>query len=144
MEKLIKDLIFNNNFNRAYEIINNIDEDTRFNVIVSIACDTTDIRIIGFAFYLIQKNASYDNYKIIVNVLHQMCWLNGAYHLAYFYATEMYKISGNIEDKKNLLFYWIVPEKPMSDDVALTLAKQVLDVDPSDSIANEIVIKLNK
>ena len=142
METSIKELIFKNCFYEAYEILEKMDEDSKFNIIVSISCDTTDIRIVGFVFFLIQKNASYGNYKIMVNVLHQMCWLDGAYHLAYFYATEMYKMAGRVEDKKALLFYWQVPEKPIPDDLALKLAKEVLIVDSSCSIAKEIVEKL--
>lgn len=143
MEKLLKELIFKNYFEKACELIEKLDSNLRFDIIVSISCDTTDIRIIGFVFFLIQKNASYDNYKIMVNVLHQMCWLEGAYHLAYFYATEMYKMTGSFEDKKSLLFYWLVPEKPMSDDLALKLAKEILAIDSSCSIAKEIVEKLS-
>lgn len=142
METIIKKMIFNNEFEETYELLKSVDDDEKFNYIVSISCDTTDIRIIGFVSFLIQKDNSYNNYRIMVNVLHQMCWLNGAYHLAYFYANEMYKRSGSIGDKKNLLFYWLVPEKPMSDDHALTLSREILKEDPYYNIAKEIIEKL--
>ena len=142
METLIKEKIFNNDYDTAYKMIKKLDSKSKFDIIVSISCDTTDIRIIGFAFFLIQKDSSYDNYNIMVNVLHQMCWLDGAYHLAYFYATEMYKMTNSIEDKKRLLFYWLVPEKPMPDNLALQFAKEILEKDSTCCIAKEILEKI--
>ncbi len=55
----------------------------------------------------------------------------------------MVRIQPDVKNKEFMLFFNEIPEKPMSDDLALKLAKEILEIDSSCSIAKEIVEKLS-
>ena len=101
------------------------------------------IRDRGFITYLLMNDNSCFHHELAANALIQMCWLEGAYSLAYYHASEMVRIQPDVKNKEFMLFFNEIPEKPMSDDLALKLAKEILEIDSSCSIAKEIVEKLS-
>lgn len=71
-------------------------------------------------------------------VLHQGCSLEGAYSVALFHAREMLKKDYCEENLEELLFYNVVPEKPLEDDEALEIANEILKMNPENAMAWEI------
>lgn len=104
---------------------------------------TLPVVILGFITYLLMNDNSCFHHELAANALIQMCWLEGAYSLAYYHASEMVRIQPDVKNKEFMLFFNEIPEKPMSDDLALKLAKEILEIDSSCSIAKEIVEKLS-
>ncbi len=137
-------LINNLDYYNAYDIFIKLSYQQKQNQMVSIACYSDNIKIIGFMSFVLQKSPSYENHSVMLLVLKQMCWIKGAYDVALFHAMEMHRISPTITSKLDLLFFWTIPEKLISDDFALKLAEEILTEDPSCIMAKKIFNQIYK
>lgn len=131
------------NFNKALNLFNELSETEKMDLIVAESNCSSNIVILGFITYLLMNDNSCFHHELAANALIQMCWLEGAYSLAYYHASEMVRIQPDVKNKEFMLFFNEIPEKPMPDDLALKLAKEILAIDSSCSIAKEIVEKLS-
>lgn len=144
MNKELNELILNNDFEKAYLFIKKFSSKKRFDMLISFASITNDIRIIGFAEYMLHKEETYENHELIANILNQMCWLEGAYELAYIHAKKMYEIRPCTESRLFLLFYWEIPEQPISDTFAVEILYEILNEAPKCISALNIYEKMKR
>ncbi len=140
MENIII-LIRKAQYHEAKALFDQLSRAEQRDLLIEEASLTDSICVLGFAEYLISLDNTSYNHMLAAEVLIQMCWLTGAYNIAFYHAREMYRINPNTDAKKFLLFFYGLPEKIMPEEYALEIAKDILRTDPDYEPAKNIIQK---
>ncbi len=122
--------IHTSRFNESFEIFRTLSEDQQKELVFVEASHTDEISIICFAEFLISKENTYFNHMLAAEALIQMCWLEGAYNVAFYHAAEMYRLNPDAETKKFLLSFYDLPENILSEEFAKGLAASIIQDEP--------------
>ncbi len=110
------------------------------------AYDKNDIRAYTLATQLLLHQNRWEWHYLASMILSQaLCHIPGAYFSAFYHAVEACKLAPDDKSlKEYLLFFYIVPDRPMSDEHASEIAHQLLLSDPDNKAAIDTITKLNK
>ncbi len=131
--------IHTSRFNESFEIFRTLSEDQQKELVFVEASHTDEISIICFAEFLISKENSYFNHSLAAEILSQTLCFNGARGVAYYHAKEMLRLNPCVDARKLLLSFYAIPEKLLSCEYAVELAKDILCEDPDYEPAKEIL-----
>ena len=139
INKRIIQLIYDMDFYNAKILFDELDNAEKSDLIIMEACTSNNIMIIGFVYFLLSKEKSCFNHELAAKVLIQMCWIDGAYNLAYLHACEMLKLEPSIKNKEFILFFYNIPEKIISYEYAKELAEDIIRHDPDNEVALSVI-----
>ncbi len=137
----IIDLIHKAQYYEAKALFDQLSREEQRDLLIEEASLTDNICVLGFIEFLISLDNTSYNHMLAAEALIQMCWLNGAYNIAFHHAREMYRISPDVNAEKFLLFFYELPENIMSKDYALEIAETILLRDPDYEPAKKIMQK---
>ena len=140
MENIII-LIRKAQYHEAKALFDQLSRAEQRDLLIEEASLTDSTCVLGFAEYLISLDNTSYNHMLAAEVMIQMCWLTGAYNIAFYHAREMYRINPDTDAKKFLLFFYGLPEKIMPEEYALEIAKDILRTDPDYEPAKNIIQK---
>lgn len=141
LQSTILNLIYTSQYHEAKKQFDKLNEIQQSDLVVEEASVADNISILGFVEFLISRNNTYFNHNLAADALIQMCWIEGAYNVAFYHAAEMYRLKPDTETKKFLLFFYDLPEKILSEEYAIKLAESILQTEPDYLPAMEILHK---
>ena len=114
--------------------------------ILMYAYDKNDIRAYTLASLLLLRQKRWEWHYLASMILSQaLCHIPGAYFSAFYHAVEACKLAPDDQSlNEYLLFFYIVPDQPLSDEHASEIANQLLRSDPNNKAAIETMAKLKK
>ena len=68
-------------------------------------------------------------------LLNPLCVIEGAYSVALFHARELLRKHRNVENLERILFFSDIPEKLVSNGEAISIAREILRIDPNNKAA---------
>lgn len=68
-----------------------------------------------------------------------MCFIEGAYSIALFHSRELLEMKLCITNLERILFFHNIPEKLVEDDEAELVAKKIIEIEPNNIVALEIL-----
>ena len=114
-----------------------------WDIMMNIAYETESISVYGFLSYMIQKRESERWLKLVVDImLNPLCFIEGAYSIALFYARELLSINRTAENLERILFFYNIPEKLIDEGEACYLAQELLNIEPDNKVALQIRHKI--
>jgi hypothetical protein len=138
---IIKEHIRKGAFLEAIQWFKPDDYETLKQALFEIGSDEQNICSYVFICFLIQKR-EVSRYHSLASALLEIsfCHLSGAYNAALYHTKRAYEISsGNIELQEQILLFNEIPEKVLSDEEALIIARDILKKKPDSMLAQEIV-----
>ena len=110
------------------------------NMLLEYAFDTKDIRVYTLMVELLSRSKKWQWHYLASLILCQpLCSLKGAYFAAYHHALEASRLSpSDASLKEYLLFFNGVPDKPMDDAMAKSVAEDLVRLGSSNELAKRI------
>ena len=103
------------------------------------------ISVLGFALYALGKfQNEFWRDIVIMLLLHPLCYLEGAYSVAFFHVKEEVRLNRNEHTLTSLLFFYDIPEKLLSKNEAIEIAKEIILMNPNNSTALAILNSQNE
>ena len=145
-EKLQKEIL-NGEFKQAKKIIRNISEPDFEQFMMSQPYDTE--REIAFYFFvedLLGQKEEARLHNLASSIMgFGLNWLPGAYNVSMRHLQKAIQLAPeNLNYKQGMILYHNIPDRLLSKEDAIKYAKQVLEVDPSVKIAQDIIDRYNK
>ncbi len=109
--------------------------------IMEIAYDTESISVYSFVQYMItkeQENIFWIELAIDI-LINPLCFIEGAYSVALFYARELLSYEKNIKNLEMILFFYNIPEKLIEKKEAEIIVNEIIKIDPD----NQVVLETN-
>ncbi|MGE4258626.1 MAG: hypothetical protein AB7F19_04640 [Candidatus Babeliales bacterium] len=144
MLKEIVEQILKGNFEQANELILNYNEDNLYNLVFSIAYDSSTIAAYSFVVNLLIKKQSSENHGLVAELLAlPLCFYHGAYSVALYHARKAIILdsTNNIENTTFLILFHDIPEQLVSPQEAYQVATKILHVDPTVTVAQRVIKK---
>lgn len=111
--------------------------------LILITLNTESLSVLGFAIYMSNRTQSEFWYDIVIALLlTPLCHLEGAYSFAFFYAKEELRLDRSEENLTQLLFFNEIPEKLLPNTEALEIAKEILSMNPDNTVAKDIIKRI--
>lgn len=140
MEPIIRKLIFEGRYSEAEEIIIKICADEQRDVIMNFAYDSESIAVYSFLRYMMEKHKTQFWLELTIDVMiNPLCFIEGAYSIALFHARELLAMKLCITNLERILFFHNIPEKLVEDTEAELVAKKIIEIEPSNVVALEIL-----
>lgn len=145
MEKIMKEklesLIISGYIEEAKDVYSKMDKAEARDVLLKIGYDTESITPYSFICSLLcekeSANLHYLASEILVNPL---CFLVGAYNVALYHARRALQLEpDDISIKEYLLLFYNIPERLISKEEAIEIAKDVLNINPYSKIALNVL-----
>ena len=114
-------------FEEAEKLFDDHDKNDQKELITCLSCDEESMVIYAFISYLISKKNDAFLHELAVISLVSMCSLEGAYQTALYHARMLCRLDPDIENTAYLLFLHDIPEKLVSDEEALDIARKILN-----------------
>lgn len=144
MFEKIKKCILSGKYYSAKEMCNKYSDHELMDNIMDFAYETESISAFDFAQFMWYETKTVGWIEVIVKLmLNPLCFVEGAYSVALFYAREMLKIEYSIENLEQLLFFYELPEAILEREEADNIIKNLLELDPQNHIALECFKKLH-
>lgn len=138
-------LINEGKYDLAFDIIENNDIDGIRNTILEISYDTESISVLGFSIFALNYTNDEFWFELVIEILlNVFSFIEGAYSMAFYYSRKVSEMNRSKENLIRLLFFYELPEKLLKDDEAAEIANEILLMDSSDMIANEVLSKIGK
>lgn len=139
-----EELVLSGEYKEAESVSNGLREDEIVQKIMYIACKTKNLTTYGFIIYkLLFNEKAVWHYLAAELFLAPLCYIDGAYALGVFHARSAIELEPqNIEHKKMLLAFYVLPEPAISKEEAYQLAKEIIKVDSNAEAAIWILEKL--
>ncbi|MDR0299417.1 MAG: hypothetical protein LBI13_04970 [Streptococcaceae bacterium] len=139
--EVLKKYIISGNFKEARKVAKTFVLATLGTQLLEMSFDTQDVAIYFFLQDWLSDEESAELHNITATLLGVgLVLISGANYLAMHHLEKAIALSpNNIEYKKAILYYYIVPESPLSRDRARFYAKEVLEAEPENSRALEIL-----
>lgn len=139
MNEKLENSLLQGKYDVAEHICKNIDEEKIQNILLRIAYDTEGIYVFSFVQYMINKTQKTSWIELALDLMiHPLCYIEGAYSVALFYARELLSIERSIGNLELILFFYNIPEKLVDKKEALLIAEELLKLEPDNKIAIEI------
>lgn len=141
VEKL-KKAILDGNFLIAKEYVDDENYDSLENLLMDMAgIDSDNLSPYFFVLYLILENENAKLHEIASALLSfPYAWISGGYSVALKHLRKAMAFSPeNMYYKELILFYHDIPDRLLSKEDAIKYAKQVLEVNPSVKVAQDII-----
>ncbi|WP_129692463.1 hypothetical protein [Gottfriedia acidiceleris] len=139
-----KDAILSGDFNRARELASNMDEESVLEALFLIAYEEESIAPYGFAnFQLLKEETSENHYMISFILSMALNYLEGAYQTSFHHAKKATELSPNDNSYKEYLLYFnALPERLLSNEEAIEIANSILENDPINITALNVINEL--
>ncbi|CCF14321.1 putative uncharacterized protein [Brevibacillus laterosporus GI-9] len=139
---MIKESLISGNYLEAINKAKNMKLEDLSGSLLELAFENEEIVAYTFVTFLIfQLGENSDLHCLASSLLsHPLCHIDGAYKSALFHSRRALELSpNNISLKENLLFFHTIPDRLISKDEAILLAKDVLQTDSNSAIAKEVL-----
>lgn len=144
MEQQIFQLLVHAEYEQAAALLQGCDSAQIRDILLQIACDKDSMAVIGFAQHLFTVTGDYFWYDCMITLLAgPLCFVEGAYALAYRCARLVLAHERSEENLVQLLFFNDIPERLLPDPAARAIAQEVLSVNPEHPVAARILQRLN-
>ncbi|MDR0298590.1 MAG: hypothetical protein LBI13_00660 [Streptococcaceae bacterium] len=139
--EILKKYIISGDFKEARKIARTFDITVLGTKLLKMSFDTQNVAIYFFLQDWLSDEESAELHNITATLLGVgLVWIPGANYLAMHHLEKAIVLSpNNIEYKKAILYYYIVPESPLSRDNALFYANQILASEPDNSCALDVL-----
>ncbi|PAF08933.1 hypothetical protein CHH65_12935 [Shouchella clausii] len=140
--KSLNEIIKTFDFEEANRLLSQLSFEGFLNELLQLAYD--DESILQYAFvngWLVQKE-TYDLHLLAINLLfNPLCHIEGAYRSSLYHVKRCLVLSNNKDliSLENLLFLNEVPDKVVSDEEALEVAKLILEIQSDHEIAQNLI-----
>ncbi len=136
-------LILKGEFERAKKIVKKFSNKELKDILFQISYSSGSIAPYGFICFLLQEYETSELHLMAAVLLsHGINHLPNAYNLALFHARRAVSLEPNSGNKEFLLFFHELPEKLISDNDAIKIAKEILKETSNSKIAKEIIDEL--
>ena len=110
---------------------------------LQIAYDTENIAVYAFVNFLINQNESADTHNVAASLLiHPFGYIDGAYGAALHHVRRSIELAPtDVSFKELILFFALTPYELITDEEAVTCAKQILALDPTNKAALDFLQK---
>lgn len=131
-------------YDKVIEIYKAIGKEKLENILLEIAFEDEDISTYSFVMYMTEKDK--ENRKFWLRIAMELmdlpfCWIEGGYSVALHHAKQLLKEEYSVENLICLISFNEIPEKLISDEDAIKIAKEVLILDPNNIRAREVIRK---
>lgn len=127
-------------YDEAKKICDNMSINDIKNEIIHIAYQTESISVYAFSEYMSSFDDCIEWYKLIIELLiNPLCFIEGAYSIAFYYSKELLKKEQSIENMERLLFFYDIPEKLLEKEKAFDMAKYIIKIDSKNAVAIKIL-----
>jgi hypothetical protein len=129
--------IISMDFEAAARLAETMHVDQLVEQVLEFAFQEYDIRCYTFATLMIAQKETWEWHYLAAMVLCQpLCHLNHAYFAAYYHAQRAIELAPNDDSLKEfILFFHCVPDRPMPDDLAFSIATGLLTSQPENKAA---------
>lgn len=132
----IKTNLLQGRYREAEKKCENMDIKNIRDTIMTIAYDTESICIYSFIQYMIEKTGKVYWMELAIDVmLNPLCFVEGAYSVALFYARELLLIDKTVKNLERVIFFYHIPEKLVDKAEAQFIAQEILKVEPDNEVA---------
>ena len=140
MEQELFNYLQNAEFEKAANFLRQVNNVKIKEMLLTIAYESESIVCIGFSSYMFQISNNYFWYDCIVSLLlNPLCFIEGSYSLAYHYSKETLKHERSEDNLVQMLFFNEIPEKLLADAEALSIAKEVIALNPNNEVAQKYI-----
>ena len=140
MEVVLSKLILEGRYTEAEEILIRVCADEQRKAIMSMAYDSESIVVYSFLRYMVEKYKTQYWLELIIDVMiNPLCFIEGAYSIALFHARELLEMNFCISNLERILFFFNIPEKLVGDIEAELVAKAMIEIEPGNVVALEIL-----
>jgi len=142
MESILKKLILEGKYSEAEGIITQMNFSEQRDEILNLAYDSESVAVYSFLRYVTEKNKKQFWLELTIDVLiNPLCFIEGAYSIALFHARELLDMNLSIKNMERILFFYNIPEKIVDYTEAVLIAKKILEIEPNNEVAQEILKK---
>lgn len=132
----IKDYILSGQYDVASQMCEQFPKTKLRDEMLNLAYDTESMSIYAFSQYMLQKSDEKEWMNIIIEMMiNPLCFIEGAYSIALYYARELIKYDKTVDNLERLLFFHNIPEKLICDEEAKLIAKELLNMDADNKVA---------
>ena len=142
MKEKIKQLILAGNFFEAKASLNELEWGIVKDVLFMIGYSEKSLCANSFVCFLLLEKETIELHMLAIDLLvgNFACLIAGSYETAVYHARKAMQLNpDDIELGEALLFLNKFPEKPVSDEEAMLVAKKILEKNPSNEFAQEIL-----
>lgn len=138
-----KDAILRGDYKSANALASDMDMEILRDTLYLLAYDSGSITPYGFVNdLLLDEETSEIHYTASFLMSMALNHLEGAYKIAFYHANKAAELSPNdMSCQEYLLFFYAIPDKLVSNDEAIKIAKNILERDPKNmtvlSVINE-------
>ena len=135
----IKMYLMQGKYEELEKICENIEISKIREKMIIIAYETENISVFNFAKYMVQKTNHREWIKMLIDIMiNPLCFVEGAYSVALFYARKLLSLDRNVENLEKMLFFYNIPEKLLHIEEAVDIVEEILKIEPQNRIALEI------
>lgn len=140
----LKKAIVTGKFDDARTLIINFSTNELSEVLCVIADDTKSIIVYTFICYLLIDKELPKYHIIAAEILSVPLFsIPGAYNTALYHVKRALELDpDNIYYKESLLFFYSIPDRLISRDEALEIAREIIKVDPTNVVALDIISEI--
>lgn len=143
LKKKISACILSGEFLEARPFLKDLSEEDLKDLLFIMGCDEGSMASYAFVCFLIQENETIERHLFASYLLNiAFCHIKGAYESSFYHIRRALELRPNdIELKESLLFFNDIPERVLSDEKAIKIAQEILNVKPTCDLAQEILSK---
>lgn len=136
-----KDAILLGDFNSAKALASDMDMEILRDTLYLVAYDSGSITPYGFVNdLLLDEETSEIHYTASFLMSMALNHLEGAYQIAFHHANKAAELSPNdMSYQEFLLFFHAIPDKLLSNDEAIKIAKNILEREPNNKTALSVI-----
>lgn len=136
----LKNYILNGKYDEAKEICDSMSMEDIKNEIIQIAYQTESLSVYAFSEYMSSFKDCIEWNKLIIEILiNPLCFIEGAYSIAFHYSKQLLKKEYSIDNMERLLFFYDIPERLLEKEKALDIAKSIIQIDSMNAIAKKVL-----
>lgn len=142
MKEKVKELIMSGDFQKAKVLVELERDDLLRDIVLELGFDEESISAYSFVSHLITNNENSILHHLASELLSlALCHLPGAYSGGLFHARRAIELSPqDVHLKEYLLFFHVIPERLISEEEAIEIARDIVYIIP-DSIAAQNILK---
>ena len=146
MNNKFLEIIHEGNYQEAKKLLSNKSNEEIYQFLIDQAIETESISIYTFVCFLLSEQESTELHYCAAGILdHGLCYIKGATSASLFHARRAAKLSpDDISCQRELLFYFGMPDHVMSEQEAEIIAKTVLEKNPDDAKATQVIKMIKK
>jgi hypothetical protein len=141
----IQSLLFENKLCELEELLINQDVKKFREILIDIAFENESIVIYSLVCMMLIKKESIELHELAADLLvHPLCIIEGGYAAALYHTRRIIILSPeNIDFKEAIIFFHNVPDKLVTKKEAIQVAHQILEKEPNNKCAKELLDRYN-